>query len=335
MALRHPTSRGGFTVLELIVSVAVVALLLGLLLPAVQSARSAARRTQCLNRLKQIGLAVHNYHDAHRMLPVVGSWWRNRAYRNLMPFIDSGYSQADINNYSSLYQFDGYASRVWNCPDDTATTERKGAVNFLWNEGTYTGDGTGTEGFRWQSGATPDTFAGGVAFSDFLDGTSSTAMMSERLLLWSTIVSSGELDGLTDEIAFGDPKRHSFYLKNASDLVTSGPRELRRLCRTAELTAVPNYWHPTNSAWAPLFGYTHTMTPNGRSCLAGGVELVESPWYFVLGTHGLRPPTSNHPGDVVNVQFADGRVQGAPRSIDADVWSALGTRKAGDLAGAF
>ena len=103
--MRVPTKRG-FTLIELLVVIAIIAILIALLLPAVQQAREAARRSQCQNHLKQIGIAIHNYHDISRCLPMgssnptsVGSWGMMLA---LLPQLDQSalFRTANTSNQS-------------------------------------------------------------------------------------------------------------------------------------------------------------------------------------------------------------------------------------------
>jgi prepilin-type N-terminal cleavage/methylation domain-containing protein len=124
--------RRGFTLIELLVVIAIIAILIALLLPAVQQAREAARRTACKNNLKQLGLALHNYHDVYKMFPngnvasSVGGWGMSW-YMRLLPYIDA----APVYNQLT---FSG-AHHGWTCCGDAAGTAN-GAVlrqtDFNW-----------------------------------------------------------------------------------------------------------------------------------------------------------------------------------------------------------
>lgn len=177
----HPSSsrtRAAFTLIELLVVIAIVATLVALLLPAVQRARESARRSQCRNNLKQIGLALHSYHDTHGILPpalINSGAYANSDYYSfslnhtgwtmLLPHLDQAqlYSQFDFNIASGPSQR-ASAPPVIGLPPQTATSTILSALLCPSDESArlYTSNGTYTE-YRVANAAPSNyVFAGGA-----------------------------------------------------------------------------------------------------------------------------------------------------------------------------
>lgn len=195
--------KSGFTLVELLVVIAIIGILIALLLPAVQAAREAARRSQCTNNLKQLGLALHNYHDTHKALPPgwLQKWFGSTASSTswgwgsfILPFIEQQALYDVIEpGQGSLWGATGDATKLaamkqelkaFRCPSDiqgvpnpsrTVNGQQLTISNYIGNNSSDTitwGDSADKGGLFVQDKS--------LRFGDILDGTSNTVALGER-----------------------------------------------------------------------------------------------------------------------------------------------------------
>ena len=206
-----PRRRNGFTLIELLVVIAIIAVLIALLLPAVQQAREAARRTACTNNLKQLGLALHNYHDTHKVFPPLEvvrgchisdpptcfDWFNVSAnwVTLTMPYWDQTtvYEQIDFNvGFFHPTNFEHFqrSYSILQCPSNpnANSTVFIGArlVNYLAMTGSTRSPDGGLESIRWATSSSGQTRERGIFYHDssvrmghISDGSSNTVALSE------------------------------------------------------------------------------------------------------------------------------------------------------------
>jgi prepilin-type N-terminal cleavage/methylation domain-containing protein/prepilin-type processing-associated H-X9-DG protein len=319
VAVRGPRIPRGFTLIECICAIGVIAILALLTVQGVQSARESARRIRCASNFRQLGLALNSYHVDHNMFPSSVlidsrgiSWNCLSEHVFLLPYLEQQQLFASINMDFACREFpdapslqNGTARRTvveaFICPSDGEPDLRN---SYRFNRGRFR---------VFASGHSYDgPFSIGVLprASVIKDGLSGTAFASER-------IGGSFLPGSTGL------KRDVRYPDVANHLIDSD-NQLIPFCLSYEpsawMTTSGRYWFYAGFANAH---YNHNGVPNDLrpSCYSGGMGNQAA--------GGLSPPRSFH-GGFVNVLFGDGHLEPVRDSIEPNVWQAKGTYNAGD-----
>jgi prepilin-type N-terminal cleavage/methylation domain-containing protein/prepilin-type processing-associated H-X9-DG protein len=331
-----PQRRLGFTLIELLVVIAIIAVLIALLLPAVQSAREAARRIQCANSLKQIGLALHNYHAPWNSFPVGFLY----AYKGVLPIssplqyrwsvlaqMAPYLEQANLFNalnfdFPIAHMPPAGGALFWPffpanttvmatqvalflCPSDGAPAPMVGSgpINYIF----CTGDGSNGGDAKSADGA----FILGLpqSVATLTDGTSQTAGASEQIL------------GIAGPYSQTTPTPVPQPWRRAMSRVAAGP------LTDPACAAASDGWLLNKGAgwWDGNYQntlYNHYLTPN-----AGRPDCT------VYHNPGWKAARSFHPGGV-NLLFCDGHAAFIKDAVNPVVWQSLATRAGGEVVSA-
>jgi prepilin-type N-terminal cleavage/methylation domain-containing protein len=332
----------GFTLVELLVVIAIIGILVALLLPAVQAAREAGRRTQCVNNLKQIGLALQNYHDTNKALPfgkgpsyagapVYARW---SAHALILPFMEQGNVYGAINfnfppatpGMAGVTAFmpahnnpggeNGVICRTqipgFLCPSDIDPVgDWPGQNNYTGNQGNWLCDRGDAPAAA--NDISPGELQTGVFyfrskcnFAQITDGLSNTVFFSEKMRGAGT----------------PDPRTDLFTMSNQSSLAAT--YSTCSATNTATATPLTSKW-----GWSWVMGencctlHNHVSTPNTTSC--AGI-----PFPGTMTNMSMQVSVSSRHLAGVNAMMGDGSVHLVTNNIDLNIWRGLGTRNGGE-----
>ncbi len=339
-------SRRGFTLIELLVVIAIIGVLIALLLPAVQAAREAARRAQCSNNLKQIGLAMHNYHDSFNALPVatIVTWSASGspifqgwgALARILSFMEGQNKYNAINfSFSNESPFNatvtGTGTSTFLCPSDPRMDDsliEDGLTRKNTNYGVNRGDWY-VWGGRVSTVPPRSPFRTNVSvrFSELTDGLSSTILAAEVKTRFPFLM---DCDGLL----FTPVNTQPIPLPNASP--ASIPQYVGCSGGLAELR--PDYGHAGwEDANIPESGFTTAWPPNKRTPgqFSGGASFADVDLVSLREEEGgpsfaAVTARSYHPGGV-NVLLGDGSVRFVKDTINGFLWRGLGSVNGGEI----
>ena len=333
-----------FTLVELLVVIAIIGMLIALLLPAVQAAREAARRSRCLNQLKQLGLAVHNHHSAHSKLPAGcssipghGPTGRASTFVVLLPFYEqqqlwdqivSGPSGA---NMSASNQYTNMATDSPLSPDNARAVQVQMLLCPSNSDNRKEANEAGRTNYRFCKGdrpvhATSNETGGGrgcfghlewLTFEDVIDGTSNTMFISERVFYpyeegrgvrYGVVCEDGGASFVADRHVKAGGAKWCQNQVTSVDKVYKDPLD----------SSIAVIWAVSGRSYTDGYpfqtGFNAILPPNGASCSAfdgkkGGDGLSTSASCFIT-------PSSQHSGGV-NVCFGDGSVRFISETVDA------------------
>lgn len=357
--------RPGFTLIEFLVVIAIIAILIALLLPAVQQAREAARRTQCRNNLKQLGLAMHNYADNFGTFPpgrivyvspgddgtaganggaTTGRGDCFSALALMLPQLDQSplYNQIDFNNgpdTAANNSIVGVQPPVFLCPSDFGTKALSqssvfvGVTNYVMNTGTTfpvstnNPSGTPVTGTFYENSR--------VRLGDITDGTSQTVCLAEQVLSNPNDPTGTGISNASGNWKGGLPTT-GFALTSGNDNSSTGP----------ELINYPGDCVAGNKLQLTrgnriLYGapghtmYNHIRGPNDQNidCRGGLPHSSRNRYWWSRLSHNVASH-SRHTGGV-HTLFTDGHVQFVSENVDVRAWQAVGSRSGGEVVGEF